>query len=142
MKITITAIDLASERPMGNIKAPGYKVQFTSSLAVGTAVFVPARTASLEMQGQSFWVELNQETVENLVRLPGDSSQHPVLASTSKSGDFNARGVITSVVPFITARADDASFILASDELGDIALQEGDWVEFLVRELSLWDEAI
>jgi len=142
MKITITAIDLASERPMGNIKAPGYKVHFTSSLAVGTAVFVPARTASLEMQGQSFWVELNQETVENLVRLPDDSSQHPVFASTSQSGDFNVRGVITSVVPFITASAGDASFILASDELGDITLQEGDWVEFLVRELSLWDEAI
>ena len=150
MRITIKEIDLASSQLMGNIKAPGYRVRFTSSLATGSAIFVPACSASESIRGESFDVEVNQEGIERFAVEPNSFPREVQITSTEREGDYEIVGVITSIVPrgdnarkaIITISVGDALFVIDSDEIGANYPEEGDWVRFVAREVSLWDEAI
>jgi hypothetical protein len=149
VQITVTDLEVESARLMGNIRALGYRVTFTSSLATGTATFVPAGTASADLEGTTCWVEINQETIENFTLLSSANRYEPRLTALPESGDFEVVGKITSIVrgdgtesvAILTISVADASFTLTSDDVGS-GYREGDFVTFIARDVSLWDEAI
>ena len=149
MHITVTDLDIASARAMGNIKAPGYRIHFTCSLVTGSAVFVPGCAASDELKGQTFWVEVGQESIEEFVSVPPTAPHEPRLTALPRDGDFEVVGMITSIVrvgdpatmDILTITVADASFTVESNDLGT-GYREGEWVTFIARDVSLWDEAI
>jgi hypothetical protein len=149
MQITIKDLDIASARPMRNIKAPGYRVHFTCSLATGSGVFVPACAASDRLKDVTFEVEIAQEAIEKFALLPATTPKEPRLTALTRGGDFEVVGTITSIVrvgdvstmDILTISAGEASFTLDSNDVGSTC-QVGEWVTFIARDVSLWDEAI
>jgi hypothetical protein len=149
MQITVTDLDIASARPMGNMRAPGYRVHFTCSLVSGSALFVPACAASDKLKGETFDVEISQEAIEKFASVPPAVPHESRLTALARGGDFEVVGIITSIVrlgdalttDILTITAADASFTLDSNEVGS-SYRDGEWVTFIAREVSLWDEAI
>ena len=133
MRITITDIYPAPPRKMGNIAAPGYKVQFTSSLVRGIAIFVPASSKLEGICGETFEVEVAQEGIEGFAVESAATALKPQITPTSRDGDYEVLGQTTSILPrgddatkaIITIRVGDALLVIGSDEVGNNYPEEG-----------------
>jgi hypothetical protein len=146
MLVTIEHIEESTMQQIGCMKIPSFVVRFTSSVVSGFARFVPASGDANVCMGQTFYVEINQESVTDLqlIQLSAIESVTPLPAP----GSFLVLGTVDSVVPLgeagpvVTVTARGATFTLATDELGSLIPSLGEQLSFVAHGLSLWDEAI
>lgn len=148
MKIVINSIDATSSAPRGFTPLASYLVRFGSSTFSGSARLVPASGFADAQPGDQVVVELAQESVSDFKvcgTLPPESVQ-----ALPQPGDFMVCGIVTDVVlasepagnRFTYVRAGEAYFCLSLEEIGDCRPERGSAVEFIVHDVSLWDEAI
>ncbi len=154
MLITIDRIIPGEERTLGYMRYPSVLVGFTSSVMTGSAWFVPASDDRQGIVGQSFGVEINQESVSafKVVEQSEDQS-HSVIPLPIRSC-FQVCGIVTSVDvfnmayknpeydPVIQIRVGDAHFFTTKAACGLDVPTNGQTVIFNANELSLWDEAL
>lgn len=148
MRIVITSIDTDSLRLRGFTPTPSYGVQFSSQTFSGTARLVPAAELADVKEGAEFEVELAQESVTEcrLSAMAGSTGVEPILPL----GDFAVRGIVRYLsfpseqagnrITYV--QAGDAVFCLALEDLRDFRPEVGTTVEFIVHDLSMWDQAI
>jgi hypothetical protein len=125
-----------------------FVVRFRSTPFNGTARLIAARDIVDVQPGSHFVVEIAQESVSEFKvdKEPGIQRVRPL----SQEGDFHVRGVVCSVahpsqpagnrVTYVAVA--DAQFCLSLQDIGDLRPEVGTAVDFIVHDLSLWDEAI
>ena len=144
MRITIQRLDEKSMLPIGNMLIPSYLVHFESSFVNGQARFVPALFDFVGCIGQTFDVEVNQDSVSDFILSKHSQDQHTVVAQF-ESGSFLVRGLVSAAYPendLIVVTANEVNFTLTNRDFGDIKPCIGDEVSFIAHGVSLWDVAI
>lgn len=148
MHIVIDNIDNDSFAVRGFTPTPSYRVRFTSQTFSGTARLVPACVLADVTPGARYEVEIAQESVSGF--RVADISANIGVEAILPPGDFKVRGIVRYVdfpsEPVgnrITAvQAGDAEFCLALKDIGELRPETGTAVEFIVHDLSMWDEAL
>lgn len=133
--------------PIGCMRMPSYLVQFRAQSISGTARFVPSLECPQHCVGQTFDVEVNQESVTDFEVLV--CAQMAAITALTTPGDYLVHGTVTSVFHqepqgafLVGIVAGDAHFTLSSCETGLSNLTKGNAVAFIAHDLSFWDEAI
>jgi hypothetical protein len=147
MRIIIESIDKDSFELRGFTPMPSFNVQFSSEVFSGVARFIPFSGAADADVGAEFDVELNQGAVTGF-RLCEVSI--PSIEPLSTLGDFKVRGIVRHVPspsepPFnrtTWVSVGKANFELDAEETGGRRLAIGSGVEFVVHDLSMWDEEL
>ena len=133
---------------LGYMQLPSFPIRFSSSVANGLALFVPASGEAQGCAGQTFDVEINQEKVSALERASLESVDS--IVALPEPNAFKVSGRVISAVSMaepvdneiISVKAGEAIFTLSRNELGGVKLALGECVTFIAHTLSLWDEAI
>jgi len=109
---------------------------------------VPASELADLKTGSEFEVEIAQESVTGfgVTEKSGGIGVDPLLPP----GDFKVRGTVRDVwFPsepvgnrITCVQVGDAHFCLALQDIGDSRPEIGATVEFIVHDLSMWDEAL
>jgi hypothetical protein len=146
--IVIDCIDKDSFALRGFTPTPSFRVRFSSQTFGGTARLVPASELADVKTDSEFEVEIAQESVTGfrITEMSGSIGVEPLLPL----GDFKVRGTVRYVsfpsepvgnrITYV--QAGDADFCLALQDIGDSRPETGTTVEFIVHDLSLWDEAL
>jgi hypothetical protein len=146
--IVIDSIDRDSSALRGFTPTPSFKVRFSSNMFGGTARLVPSSGLADAKTGDEFDVELAQESVTGfrVSEVSGTLGIEPLLPL----GDFKVRGTVRHVsfpsepvgnrITYV--QVGDAEFCLTLQDIGDLRTETGTTVEFVVHDLSMWDEAI
>lgn len=149
MLITVERIDRSSSKPLGYMNYASFSIEFSSSLINGHARFVPADVENQQLEGQSFYVEIDQEKVTDFrVKEPGSIGQ--AVSRKTVAGTFEVHGVVESITPLSepegeqinTIKVLEARFTLSRSDTQNATLSIGENVSFTVHGLSLWDEAL
>lgn len=136
--------------PIGCMRMPSYLVQFRAQSISGTARFVPSLECPQHCVGQTFDVEVNQESVTDFEVLVCAPQLEATITALPTPGDYLVHGTVTSVLHIqepqgsflVSIVAGDAHFTLSSCETGLSNLTKGNAVAFIAHDLSFWDEAI
>jgi hypothetical protein len=147
LKIAIDEIDAASSKLLGYTPLPSFLVKFHGSTIKGVARLVPASGIADAGPGDEFVVELAHEAVSNFAVLNRDVP--PSIVSTSAAGDFKVIGPVSFLsktasqdIQGVYVAVGDASFALTLEEMGGVLPSIGTMVEFVVHDVSMWDEVI
>ena len=148
MHIVINSIDRDSSALRGFTPTPSFKVRFSSNTFGGTARLVPASGFADAKPGDEFDVELAQESVSGfrVSEVSRPLGVEPLLPL----GDFKVRGTVRHVSfpsepvgnRITDVHVGGAEFCLTLQDIGDLRPETGTTVEFVVHDLSMWDEAI
>lgn len=149
MEITLNRIDPESERPMGLMNLPAFRVAFTSSTVSGEAMFIPATIGAALRPGDTFFVEVAQEAV-SAIEVGGSDDDAGMITPLMESGLFRVCGKVTSIQDvaepageqIFSATAGEAVFTLLKSEIANRVLALNDLIRFVAHDVSLWDEAI
>lgn len=146
--IVIDGIDKDSFALRGFTPTPSFRVRFTSQTFGGTARLVPASELADVKTGSEFEVEIAQESVTGfgVTEKSGGIGVEPLLPL----GDFKVCGTVRDVwFPaepvgnrITCVQVGDADFCLTLQDIGDLRPEIGATVEFIVHDLSMWDEAL
>ena len=154
MLITVESVDPGEERKLGYTPMPGFLVHFSSSIVTGWAWFVPASGDREALKGQSFGVEINQESISDFEIASPSEVQNPGVVALPQRGCFQVHGTVASVDFFnaafnkpanervIEIKAGDAYFHATKSACGIVNLAKDQAVTFKVNDMWLWDEAI
>lgn len=148
MRIVIGDIDKDSFELRGYAPTPSFVVQFSSATFSGTARLVPYSGVADAKTGDEFFVEIAQGSVSGF-RLNG-AVEPPAVVPLPTPGDFEVRGTVRHVwYPSEPAgnritevNVGDADFSLSLEDIGHFRPDIGTKVEFVVHDLSMWDESI
>lgn len=148
MHIVIDWIDKDSFALRGFTPTPSFRVRFSSQTFSGTARLVPACDLADMKPGAEYEVEIAQESVTGF--RVADISANMGIEPLLSPGDFKVRGTVRYVdFPsepvgnrITTVEVGDAEFCLALQDIGDLRPEIGTAVEFIVHDLSMWDEAL
>ncbi|QYF91767.1 hypothetical protein KY495_13265 [Massilia sp. PAMC28688] len=147
MNIIIEEIDPHSLELRGFTPSPSYLVQFTSQAVTGRARLVPASGLPDARPGDQFLVEVAQESISGFRECAKPRSQRMI--PLAHAGDYEVQGVV-EIVSHPSGPAGnrvtyvEACGVLFTLELSDMGLfrpEVGTCVEFVVHDMSLWDEA-
>lgn len=148
MHIVIHNIDNDSSALRGFSRMESYRVRFSSQTFSGTARLVPACDLAEIKPGADYEVEIAQESVTDFS--VADISANIGVEPLSPPGDFRVRGTVRHVdfpsepvgnrITYV--QVCDAEFSLALQDIGDLRPEIGTAVEFTVRDVSMWDEAL
>lgn len=148
MHIVIDSIDKESFELRGFTPQPSFRIRFTSSTFAGIARLVPFSGLADAKPGDEFDVEIAQESVSEfrLSEPSGIVGVEPLLMP----GDFKVRGIVRFVSPpsepagnwDIYVQVGGADFVLPLQNPAILRPDVGAEVEFVVHDLSLWDESL
>lgn len=149
LAVTIEQVRADAMELLGFTPHPSYPAWFRSALVSGWARFVPFGNDPVAYVGRSLLVELSQESISELAKLPLPESGETVEALPI-AGNYMVRGTVSLVQPvteppgnfYVVIRASEASFFLSQAELAGAQLSVGDTVTFAAIGLSLWDEEL
>jgi hypothetical protein len=131
------------------MKYPSFLIEFSSPLVKGQARLVPSGIETQQYEGQSLYVEIDQEKVTDFrVRESGSTGQ--TVSPMIEAGTFEVHGVVESITPLsepegeqvIMIKVLEARFTLSRSDTQNATLSIGAYVSFTVHGLSLWDEAL
>ncbi len=131
---------------------PAYRVHFTAAMMRGYAWLVWSGETP-PPQGD-YSVETGMEAIRGFQVVPPDMDRQASIHPLTTPGDYRVSGRVEAVWPGddggvswgAYVRVGDCSFTVNSDDLSGgpdnqgLRLRKGDWVEFEVGGLSLWDE--
>lgn len=140
MKVTITAIQDDEAVLVKGTSALGHRGKFGCPLVTGEAVFIPARGFERNLRvGNVISVETAHESVSNF-RVVDEQSD--MMQALDQAGDYAVRGRITLQAPQgrITVAVRGFTFRLDRSELNGQTLSIGQYVQFNLHGLALWDE--
>ena len=151
MLITISEFVNRPPQLLPNSSILSYWIKFTADIVAGNALLVPVGNSVEELrQRQSspqIFVETGQRAVEGFRLLSGNEAQSYRFEALSNLGDYELTGRISSVlnqengeILIISVRVGSCRFDLTADDTGIIRVEDGDWVQFRVLELALFDE--
>lgn len=148
MRIVIGSIDKDSFELRGYTPTPSFVVQFSSVTFSGTARLVPFSGLADAKPGDEFFVEFAQGSVSEF-RLSG-SVEPSAVVPLPTPGDFKVRGTVRHVSypsepagnRITDVNVGDADFSLSLEDIGDLRPDIGTKIEFVVHDLSMWDESI
>lgn len=126
----------------------GYWVKFIWNSIEGYAYLIPSGINKEIVLNKHISVETNQRQIQNF-RKKKDYLK-PILKPLQNPGDYYIVGIVEMVcknddnqeIECVYITVEDCSFALYHEEIGTYHLKNGDFVEFVLFELELYDEGI
>jgi hypothetical protein len=128
-----------------------YWVHFKSDIMTGEALFFPSKY--FWEDPMPLYVEVDQREIQGFKILSSAVEHDYQVDALPHRGDYK----VTGQVSFFVINEDDSghsigvctdsytcsigsfAFCLSSEEIGQLEIEKGDWVEFILIGLSLWD---
>jgi hypothetical protein len=147
MNIVIDTIE-STVKLIGFTKMPSFRIHFNSAIFGGIARFVPASGIPDQCKGSLFSVEICQEYVTDFRIL--DQANLARVDSTGEDGCFHVCGAIHAVMDCSEPVGNRITYVAVGDAIFTLTLadtrglkpNEGTVVDFIVHDISLWDDEI
>ena len=124
----------------------GYLIKFRSDLTCGYALLVADHSVSPALRGREIGVETTQRDVIEVRRLLPEEPRAYRLTPQPEAGDYEAVGNIDAETldggdgfDSLYVSVGDARFVWTTQDISRCVIKPGDWIDFKVIGLTLWD---